>query len=415
MKTSRRVLVSLAVNALLLGFVAWKWRPADRATARTAQDSGIVLGTVASAAGEDARSTPGDPSLADSDFHWSHLDTADWTAYRDGLRRIGCPAGTIRDILEPLIRRHFVARVHVLAQPLSAHFWERMTDHPEDLEALKTAVDALEVEEGALRKELFHGSDEPGGGNRRQSMSDEAKLAFLPPEIRMRVMDLMASNRESIREFLNNDPGGREQREVGLRVLREQIDSDLASVLTAEELEQYRMRTSRFSKLRDLEGVSLTESELLALIRIKERAAAVDPEAKGGRRPAATSTLEQQEAVRSLLGADRAAEFERAQDEGFQNQLRLTDRLGATADQAVQLWEARRDVARRAEAVSRDTTLPEAERQAALTAFREQMASHAEVILGAGRGIETWERAEREWLNQTFRLPDEDPLQDDAP
>ncbi len=49
------------------------------------------------------------------------------------------------------------------------------------------------------------------------------------------------------------------------------------------------------------------------------------------------------------------------------------------------------------------------------TALRDWIGKQAEAFLGGGRGRATWERAEKNWLDQQFKLPDPDPLAPPAP
>ncbi|MCW5558781.1 MAG: hypothetical protein KIT22_13250, partial [Verrucomicrobiae bacterium] len=168
-------------------------------------------------------------------------------------------------------------------------------------------------------------------------------------------------------------------------------------LLTLEEEDQWKLRTSRFARLRELEGISLNEDELAEAIRIKERTAGD------------TNGLERAAMV-ELLGAERAADFVRAQDRGFQSLLRMSDRLGATAEQARELWDLEQETRRLAEAANQDLERPEAERLAELAGLRQRLASSAETILGGQRGRDLWERSRKGWLDQTFRIAEDDPL-----
>lgn len=177
----------------------------------------------------------------------------------------------------------------------------------------------------------------------------------------------------------------------------------MAALLTAEELDQLKLRRSRFASLRDLEGVNLSEDELAELIQMKEAMVLVA-------NPNGEALPGEREAIERLLDPQRGEEFIRAQNQEFQSLLSLTSRLGASPDQAHQLWEAHEDASAYAQTLIDDTRRPEAERRAELTTLREDLAARAEAILGGPRGRETWERSKKNWLDQSFQLPEEDPL-----
>jgi hypothetical protein len=169
----------------------------------------------------------------------------------------------------------------------------------------------------------------------------------------------------------------------------------LASLLSPEELAEYRRRNSRFANLRELEGVELSEPELAVITRLKERE-------QFGNSPMTNE-------VAVLLGPERFADFERAQQDGYQELLRLSERLEAKPETARELWDARQSAERIARVMAKDTQLTSAERAAQLAALREAMRAHAGEVLGA-RGLAAWERQQADWLKQSFDLPEEDPL-----
>ncbi len=117
MRRPSAIVLSLALNALLLLALAWR-EPlsAVRVAALPVESAPELAGTPAgssrtasggSAAGE--TSTPA--------FDWSQLPTEPWVAYRDGLRRIGGPDRTVRAILEPVVRHAYSDRARALAAP----------------------------------------------------------------------------------------------------------------------------------------------------------------------------------------------------------------------------------------------------------------------------------------------------------
>ena len=98
-----------------------------------------------------------------SPFHWSQIETDDYTRYVANLRAIGCPPGTIRDILEADLNVVFDARARDLADGPSRQFWELMLrkDRFEKLiEEKHNQLKALDEERSELLKSLL-GTDTP--------------------------------------------------------------------------------------------------------------------------------------------------------------------------------------------------------------------------------------------------------------
>ena len=89
--------------------------------------------------------------------------------------------------------------------------------------------------------------------------------------------------------------------------------------------------------------------------------------------------------------------------------------IEVTTEKATSFWETRRQAAELAQTAMKDPALTDADRQAQLTALRGWIGKQAEVFLGGGRGRATWERAEKNWLEQQFKLPEPDPLAPPTP
>jgi hypothetical protein len=327
-------------------------------------------------------------------FHWSQFNVADWPAYRDGLRSIGCPERTRREILEPLVRRHYVEQVHTLAAPYVSRFWDLMRGGgKQGFEGLKTAVEELSEKQNESLKQLL---GDPGPADERSTTGNhDERLAFLPAAARERVVAAQVRHRERIQEFSRNFQGDSNALNAGVKALQEEANQELASLLSPEELAEYRRRNSRFANLRELEGVELSEPELAVITRLKER------EQSGN------SPMTKEVAV--LLGPERFADFERAQQPGYQELLRLSERLEAKPETARELWAARQNAEQQVRELAKDTQLSSAERAAQLAALREAMRAHAGEVLGA-RGLAAWERQQSDWLKQSFDPPEEDPL-----
>ena len=57
-------------------------------------------------------------------LQWSQLDQSTWFTYRDSLLKVGCPQGTVREILEPLVEREYRAQLATVLEPYVKNFWD---------------------------------------------------------------------------------------------------------------------------------------------------------------------------------------------------------------------------------------------------------------------------------------------------
>ena len=88
--------ISIAANIFLAALVLWLIRRTPVAAERLPAAGAVELSTRA------AETAAVRPAVADSNpepFRWSELESTDYRTYLANLRRVGCPAQTIRDIL----------------------------------------------------------------------------------------------------------------------------------------------------------------------------------------------------------------------------------------------------------------------------------------------------------------------------
>ncbi|MEI6355776.1 MAG: hypothetical protein WCP53_01595 [Verrucomicrobiota bacterium] len=410
MRRPSAIVLSLALNALLLLALAWQERPsAGRVAARPTESAPAPAGAPASS----SRTTSDGSAAGETStpaFDWSQLPMDPWAAYREGLRRIGCPDRTVRAILEPVVRHAYSERARALAAPYVGQFWQfAVPPSKARQKPLEDAAKALEEEMSKVPEALFRGLGGQDDGVSGPDPGTEAQLGFLSSAVRDRAADALLRNQERTAEFHRTFQGDDARRhQEGVKGLEAELDADLDSFLTPEEKAQFKLRRSPFAQLRELEGIRLTEEELAKIVRSKEETAAKPMDAD---ERLATESAE----LAKLLGPGRAAEFARAQNGDFQSLVRLADRLEVPADQATWFWDSRRQASELAKNAMNDPALTDADRQAQLTAVRGWIGKKAEIFLGGGRGRATWERAEKKWLDQQFKLPDPDPLAPPAP
>ena len=387
---------SLVLNALLLLAVGWRWQPrvAGRWMAlehgsRTTAERGS--GIQGSGNPTDSTAAPGGAVPA---FAWSQLNVHDWPMYRDGLRRIGCPEFKVHEILEPLVYRNYADKVRDLTMPMANRYWEFVSGKSDKgMKQLTEAVGALAEKEKEALKSLFGSADAPTPPP--SADDDDPRLGFLPASLREEVAAAQVRHQERLQEFSKTAPPDMPKRDAAVRAMQQELDQELAGLLSPEQWAEYQRRNSEHAGLRSVEGVTLSEKELAEIIRLKEENKLSPPELS--------------RELSGLLGPSRFAELERAQQPGYQELLRLSQRLDASPETAVLLWEEQQRVERQAKSMVDDTAMAAGDRAAKLSELKEALQARAAQILGA-RGQSAWMSQQKGWLQNTFSAPPEDPL-----
>jgi hypothetical protein len=409
MKQPSWLLLSLALNAVLVLGLGWVWRP-HTGPANTAEEAPMAPAVAAPAearrsstsqAAADPRLTP----FATEAVDWSRFSTGDWPRFRDELVACGCPRPTVRHILVPLVNRHFSQRLQAAAAEVSTRFWEVLCPPArERKEVWEKQFEALDSERKAVLAQLFPGNwtesaDPP-------APRPDTRLNFLPPGLADQVLAAETNEDALIDEARNTQTEPQLQEEL-IQQARAAFEAELTRLLSPEELAEWRARNSnRADWAKSMEGVELSPSELAEIARLADT-----DRARGN--PPATSAAEKETAIKALLGPERFAEFERAQDGTYQQWLSLSRRTGLGESELNTLWQKQKDVQAQAKQLVGDPALSAADRTAELTALRAQ---HEELIresLAPNPGaFEAWQRQQTQWLKETFSLPVANPVQD---
>lgn len=396
MTLPRLLTPSLALNLVLLLAVGLSLRPKARTL-------GPRLGSTSGSEGAPSTESTSSPAPASTRkgaiprdlnaWSWAQLDTSHWPAYRDGLRAIGCPERSVHEILEPLVYRRFAAQCRREIRPFCLGFWEMMAGSgPLTREGFKGATTRLVAEAQSAMDGLFFGTSVPAEEATQESTDP---VRFLPEGKRAAVLAAQRVHQEKLAAFYASPEGQGPKRTQGERALQAELDQELTELLTPEDRTELHNRGSRFESLRELEGIDLTEKEISDIIHVRETT--------GDRNPDASKALKE------LLGEDRAAALERAQDTSFQQLNELSRRVEAAPESAVELWNAQRQFESMAKELASRPDFSLNERTALLGTLRESIEAKASGLLGA-RGFAAWKEWRSDWLKGVFQVPPEDPL-----
>jgi hypothetical protein len=349
-----------------------------------------------------ASSLPPEPAVSNAPvvvvsepFHWAQLESSDYRVYIKNLREVGCPEATIRDMIVAEVDELFAGRVRDLVSPHVPLFWNLLADKEQFeklIEEKAKELDQLQDDRREMLK-LLLGRDGHEFVERDDEADEVAETArqqqfyeFLTPEKRARVQAIEAKYQDLIAGVYRTrlTAAEKQQRVEEFNAAKK---LELAQFLTAGELSELQLRSSRHADLRyRLAGFQASEQEIKDIIAIYEKYGA----ARESREPnvdirvaqrAEAQRLQDQE-LRALMGETRLAEFERAQDNDYQQLYRLGRTLAIPQETVAALYDQQRQAQELARRLRADRNLTPEERARGLSALRDQVDAEFRSALG---------------------------------
>ncbi|MBI2924266.1 MAG: sigma-70 family RNA polymerase sigma factor [Verrucomicrobia bacterium] len=249
---------------------------------------------------------------AKATFDWREVESPDLRQYIAKMRAIGVPEATIRDIIIAGVNRLYAPRRKEIVQALIRdEFWKpegvRLSFSREPVEALQR----LDEEKQALLKELIGVETDDGGfAHNLNSLDDELDLhwGFLTEDRRPIVGQVVARYRRMGKDAMSwLDLEKVEEAERA-------YESELARVLTEEEMHEYQLRRSGLAlRLRgQLSWFQTTEAEFRAIFGLmKEFGADLNTTDDAVQRDwQIRSRPDFQEVLKTVVGQGRFEEFQ---------------------------------------------------------------------------------------------------------
>jgi hypothetical protein len=182
---------------------------------------------------------------------WRQVETPDYRTYVQNLRAIGCPEQTIRDIVSADVLQALAAR---RAEVLAAHYqefnyWKSDPTQTAARAQLATQRSAVDEEMTALLHQLLGPDFTPPPTSYEWRVAElDQQLGFLPSDKRGQIKSVLlqyAETDQQIRALASNQnlTENLDERR-GIIEAYEKEQTQLASLLTPEELEQVRLATS---------------------------------------------------------------------------------------------------------------------------------------------------------------------------
>jgi hypothetical protein len=304
------------------------------------------------------KSAPRGEVAAVQGFDWSSVATNDLRAYIRNLRAIRCPEPTVRDIIVAEVNREFAPREAPYRLALSSPAIDGSETTAQRRERMKAdyqrrrSLRLIEKEKVAVIRDLlgFEPPLEPlRGWHGRNYERMEAAINAVPAEKRERVREVLEAYWE-LSDRLNDERDARNGVRDAAFIERYRENNErrrlgLSQVLSPEEVETFDMRASGLAERlgANLADFKPSEAEFREIWRMRRE---ID-EPFGGTmttgdvsdwKPDPEAETRYRAGLERLLGPERLAEYDRANNPHYQNLAGLRDRFGLSQEQIDQAW-----------------------------------------------------------------------------
>ncbi len=413
------ILATMAANLALVAALLWQGArmPAPAPRGGVSVTTNLVTEILAETSPRPAMvSVPGSPP-----FRWEQLESTNHLQFLTNLLAIGCPAETVRDILEARVADEFRARLRELMRPAQASFWDTAAVDENQLEKLVKAPQLKEQMEllGEERKRIAAAVQARVGSEpaKPRDIGRFENFQHVSPEKLAALREHTLKQMEAgglLDAELNAAKADKAMRDAKLREHREQNLAARRALFTEAEWAESELRDSSEARLvRELRGYSASPEELRALaVSLREFAAAHPlPVPRDRRRSGEDAEFQAKLAEREALhtkhltarlGEAGFAAFERGSDPRFHTLLKLARRLEQPTETAAH-WLALQTAAQEQARLTREsTTLADDARAVALLAIRAETERTLQAAVGP-RGWGAYLRHAGDWLGQLTR------------
>lgn len=317
-------------------------------------------------------------------FVWQQLESTDYPTYIANLRAIACPEQTIRDIIIADVNQLY-AKKRLMEVVTPDQQWWRSTPDTNVLRAAAAKIVALEQERRDLLTTLL-------GPNWQQSDPTTHRpavalngpiLGELAPETAKAVEDIAAKSQQRAQAYVAQQKNaGAPLDPAELAKLDQQTRSELAQVLTPEQLQEYLLRYSQTATdLRnELSGVNVTPDEFRKLFTASDSIEQQIPTAGPAQKTALAQQL--QTAIQGVLGSDRYQTYLMAQDPAYRDAVNVGQQYSATPAMIQNLYQLNQLTQDEMDRIRSDATLTPDEINAELAQVQQEQADARDQLLG---------------------------------
>ncbi|MGZ4962264.1 MAG: hypothetical protein ACXWBP_05980 [Limisphaerales bacterium] len=331
-------------------------------------------------------------------FNWQQVESEDYKTFIANLRSIGCPEETIRDIVIADVNKLFAARERAVSGKDDWKFWRSNNPLPARISQERDAqLAALHEQKRAVIRALL--GIELDAETAEHDAGKISHLDFLSSQKQAQILAIQNRfNDAQQRIYADAERHGVDWKQ--LKAAFDQRESELAQVLSSDELREYQLRKDDTADnlRRNLVGFEPTETEFRSLFQLmkahEDKFSYADPADVSLPEQKSKDAAAVDEQIKSLLGDTRYAEYKRASNPQYQELYGLTQQFDLPADTAAAIFDRRQQMQKE---LSQYSTLSPDQQQQQVTRLQGEMDSMLRDKLGdkayallRERGIEHW-------------------------
>jgi hypothetical protein len=343
---------------------------------------------------------------------WRLIASADYRQYVANLRAVGCPEWLVRDIIVADIDDLYNQKSRT--DPVYFAPWQGADQRREATRTRSAKLNALRQEKRTLVKSLLGYEWENYGEEVwDQDLATSLTMGFMPDDKAVQVLSLKdqyAHAAQDVREDANfiliDDDRAR------LQSLYDGFESDLSQLLDPSQLDELQLRAQQsFLTANDIhfDGVTISDGELRELVRMSKGFRDIarsdfvpDHPVSDTDEAGRNAAFETQ--VKSLLGSERFAGYQRAQDPNFREIFAFSQQNSLPPSAAVKVYESRQNASEQADEIQKDGSLSPGERAAALVVLKAATMNTISSALGGS--YQDYLQGPGQWLGALTPSPE---------
>jgi len=321
---------------------------------------------------------------------WRAIESNDYPQYLANLRAAGCPPWLVRDIVVADIddlyqQKHRTDPVYV--EPWLSEDQRREVSRGQSAKNLALRLEKRAVVKTLIGYEWDNHADEIWNWDLLTSLT----LGFLPDDKAAQVLhrqEQATDDAQAIRgaaNFILIDAD-----RANLKSVYDSLQTDLGRLLDSSEFDELQLRGQQpFLVDHDLhfDGVSITGGELREVVRASKPFKDIARNEFVSARPLAEADQMVQAAgfaaqVEAVLGAERFADYQRAQDPEFRETFAFSQQNNLPKTAAIAVYDSRRTASRQADEIQQDGSLSADERTTALAVLKAATLNNVSAAMG---------------------------------
>jgi hypothetical protein len=338
---------------------------------------------------------------------WEMVESGDYKEYIANLRSIGCPEETIRDIIIADVNKLYDRKKkEAKGDPKKFEFWKGGNPFMASMDSeLMKKLKALDDEKNAVLRAL---GITPDTKSELASVINpfETMMDFLPEDKKARVVKIMSDMQSKMMEASKD---GADTEAMGKAM--KDMETALKGVLTPQEYLDYQLRFSMTANMMrsQMTGFDPNEGEFMKVFTLREAFdSEYSPMSRGNEneeqrkaREAAEKKLK--EDIKTSLGAQRYAEYERAQDWNFQQIYRAAKKADLDTAEAVKVYDMKKAAETATAELRNNKDLTQEQRTQALQGIQQQTEASVKAVLGE-KGWDQYNRGNNTyWIKNIHR------------